>query len=550
MAAGQLRALLQHLRRIVGPQWGGLTDAHLLERFVDEQDEAAFEVLVWRHGPMVLSVCRRILRHEQDAEDAFQATFLTFVRKAHSIGKRQAVAAWLYKVAYRIALEAKALASRRRTHEKQETGMLEATAKQPAPESTVWGDLRTVLDEEVNRLPEKYRTPLILCYFQGKTYEEAARELGCPKGTVSIRLMRARELLRPRLARRGLALSGGMLAAVLSENATAVAISQSLADGTIQAARLFAAGKVAGVLSGQVVALAEGVLKTMFMTKLKIVGAVLLAVGVAGSVAGVLTYSGVAGEQKEQKAEKLPTPAAVELQEKAVKPTQPTSQSRKEKQKATVAKPDMEGKRKPSPLEAARHDLQRDEARYEVSERNWMQEMVDARLRVMEAEDKLRKIEDKEDSESGVYSQLKAAQDQLRDSEPIFRSKDYQQLKQMREKVRELEKQWNQIEGAHTAVLYRARRDFLEAEENLRLLERTQDFQRDRARRKLEAANERVRQLEQDSSPAAPAKSGTAQLESKVDRLLREMGELRREIRRLQTEKSQPQLPRGRPDQP
>ena len=192
MAAGQLRALLQHLRRIVGPQSGGLTDAQLLDRFVDEHDEAAFEVLVWRHGPMVLSVCRRILRHEQDAEDAFQATFLTLVRKARSIGKRQAVAGWLYKVAYRIALEAKTLASKRHVHERQEAGTLEALANQPGTESTVWRDLRTVLDEEVNRLPEKYRTPLILCYFEGKTYEEAARELGCPKGTVSIRLMRAR----------------------------------------------------------------------------------------------------------------------------------------------------------------------------------------------------------------------------------------------------------------------------------------------------------------------------------------------------------------------
>src|SRR5262249_47992441 len=112
MSKTPLRMLLQHLRRLVGPHGGGLTDAHLLQRFLSERDEAAFEVLVWRHGPMVLRLCRRVLRHEQDAEDAFQATFLTLVRKARTIGKRQAVASWLYKVAYRIALEARALASK------------------------------------------------------------------------------------------------------------------------------------------------------------------------------------------------------------------------------------------------------------------------------------------------------------------------------------------------------------------------------------------------------------------------------------------------------
>src|SRR6266852_5131133 len=207
--ARELRALLQHLRRIVGPQAGGLADAHLLDRFVNGRDEAAFEVLVWRHGPMVLSVCRRVLRHEQDAEDAFQATFLTLVRKAHSIGKRQALASWLYKVAFRIALEAKTLAAKRKLRETKNPLAPETEATQA--ETAASGDLRAVLDQEVHRLPDKYRTPLILCYFEGKTYEEVARELGCPKGTVSIRLMRARELLRPRLERRGLALSVDML---------------------------------------------------------------------------------------------------------------------------------------------------------------------------------------------------------------------------------------------------------------------------------------------------------------------------------------------------
>jgi RNA polymerase sigma factor (sigma-70 family) len=411
MAAGQLRALFQHLRRIVGPQTGGLTDADLLERFVDEQDEAAFEVLVWRHGPMVLSVCRRILRHEQDAEDAFQATFLTLVRKARSIGKRQAVAGWLYKVAYRIALEAKTLASKRRVHEKQEMGTLEAIAQEPATESTIWRDLRTVLDEEVSRLPEKYRTPVILCYLEGKTYEEAARELGCPRGTVSIRLMRARELLRPRLARRGLALSGGMLATVLSENATAVAISQSLAEGTMKAARLFAAGKAAaGLLSGQAVALAEGVLKTMFVTKLKIVAAVLLAVSVAGSGAGVLTYGGMAGEQASPQAEKLSTPPAVERREQKAESTRPVVRTQEDKLKAATEAARVEARRQQvrrnELLFVARDNLRSMEQQYEVQEHRWIEQLIEARLRMMQAEDKLRKTEREQALEPSVYSDL------------------------------------------------------------------------------------------------------------------------------------------------
>src|SRR5262245_34870581 len=137
------------------PRAAGLTDAELLERFVARREEAAFEVLVWRHGPKVLGVCRRILRHEKDAEDAFQATFLVLVRKAASIGKRQAVGSWLYRVAYRLALRAKALAAKRAA---RRTRVADVPAAEPAPDPGR-AELRPVLDEEVNRLPEKYRAP-------------------------------------------------------------------------------------------------------------------------------------------------------------------------------------------------------------------------------------------------------------------------------------------------------------------------------------------------------------------------------------------------------
>src|SRR5262249_1811873 len=147
---------------------GEVSDAQLLERFVSQRDATAFEVLLWRHGPKVLGVCRRVLRHTQDAEDAFQATFLLLPRKGGSVGHGQAVARWLYRVAYRVALRAKVLAGKRRTQPLPET---ELAAVAAAPDAG-WSDLRPVLDEEVNRLPEKYRTPFILCYLDGKTNEE------------------------------------------------------------------------------------------------------------------------------------------------------------------------------------------------------------------------------------------------------------------------------------------------------------------------------------------------------------------------------------------
>jgi RNA polymerase sigma factor (sigma-70 family) len=173
-------------------------DGQLLLRFARYQDEAAFSALVRRHGPMVLGVCRRVLQQEQDAEDAFQATFMVLVRKVRTIEQPELLANWLYGVAYRIARKARASASRRRGYESQAKVM--GTA-----DPTVglnWRELRAVLDDALARLPEKYRVPLILCYLEGKTNEEAAVQLGWPVGSISARLSRGRELLRERLAQR------------------------------------------------------------------------------------------------------------------------------------------------------------------------------------------------------------------------------------------------------------------------------------------------------------------------------------------------------------
>ena len=248
------------------------------------RDEAAFEVLLWRHGPKVLGICRHVLRHDQDAEDAFQATFLVLVRKAASIGKRQAIGPWLSRVAFRVALRAKAQADKRVA---RETSSPDLTAVVSSPD-LVWRDLQGVLNEEVDKLPEKYRTPFILCYMDGKTNEEAAQELGCPKGTVLSRLAWARERLRARLTRRGLPLSAPFLATALATNAAAAVTPAALLKLTLKTALLVVAGKAIGkVASGQVVALTKGAWQTMLWTKFKIAAACVLVIGALGA-GGVL----------------------------------------------------------------------------------------------------------------------------------------------------------------------------------------------------------------------------------------------------------------------
>jgi RNA polymerase sigma factor (sigma-70 family) len=290
MAQEPLRVLIRQLRQLTGPSGdGGLPDGQLLERFVSQRDEAAFELLVWRHGAMVLSLCRRLLRHEQDAEDAFQATFLILARKAASIGKREAVASWLYKVAYRVALAA------RKTTARHGTQALSLDVPAREEDDLVWRDLRPVLDEEVSRLPERYRTPFVLCYLEGKTNEEAAEMLGCPKGTVLSRLSRARERLRKRLARRGLALTAGALATVVADRGQAAVLSAEMVENTVKAALAVAAGQAAAAVSSQAAALMEGVLRAMFLNKVKAILGIVVMVGVLGLTTGLLGQSLGAG---------------------------------------------------------------------------------------------------------------------------------------------------------------------------------------------------------------------------------------------------------------
>jgi RNA polymerase sigma factor (sigma-70 family) len=229
MTGTQAGVILRHIRGLAGP--ADLPDRELLERFTAGREGPAFEAMVRRHGPMVLGVCRRVLGNLHDAEDAFQATFLVLARDANSICKRESLGSWLYGVAYRVAAKARGQAAQRRRHEGQVSAV---PPTDPLAELT-GRELITVLDEELHGLSERYRVPLVLCYFQGLTCDEAARSAGWPLRTFKRRLDQARERLRRRLARRGLALPAALSAAGLAQVAEA-AITANLAGATIRAA--------------------------------------------------------------------------------------------------------------------------------------------------------------------------------------------------------------------------------------------------------------------------------------------------------------------------
>jgi RNA polymerase sigma factor (sigma-70 family) len=274
-----LNNLRHWFRRVTPVATAEETDRQLLERFARQRDESAFGVLIARHGPMVLGVCRRLLFREQDAEDAFQATFLVLARRADSVRWQDDIGNWLYTVTSRVARKLRSGLTRRR----ETAPPSELAGAEPAPSSDLdRQELRSILDEEVGRLPEKYRAPLVLCYLEGKSYGEAARLLGWAEGTVSGRLARARDVLRGRLMRRGLAPTGAALIAVLAPEA----VSASLAKATTLAAVSFATSHAAVVPRS--VELAEGVLRTMTRTKMKTTFSLLLAVCLVGTGVGVL----------------------------------------------------------------------------------------------------------------------------------------------------------------------------------------------------------------------------------------------------------------------
>jgi RNA polymerase sigma factor (sigma-70 family) len=300
MPAVRGESVLRFIRKLaVREQTARLPDCELLERFLSTRDEDAFRALVRRHGRMVLRVCIQILENEHDAEDAFQATFLVLSRKASSVKKQDSVGSWLFGVASHAAAKLKRNLVRRRSHESQ-AGQPKVTDPRTA---LTLREAQTILNEELVRLPEKYRAPLVLCSLEGLTRDEAAQQLGVPFGKLKDRLQQARKRLRVRLASRGLTLSGAFVASVFSEQTASAAIPAGLLNSTVQAATSVAAGCAAtSVVSAKVVALTEGVIKTMLLTKLKTGLALLIVAGMLTCGFGALKFSLLAVPQSDQKA--------------------------------------------------------------------------------------------------------------------------------------------------------------------------------------------------------------------------------------------------------
>jgi RNA polymerase sigma factor (sigma-70 family) len=286
MAAGSLARVSPRLRGIALVSQGTASDADLLERFVSYCDEIAFELLVRRHGPMVFAVCRRVLRHTQDAEDAFQATFLVLAHKAASVSPRNKLAGFLYGVAYKTALKARQRASRRLEVEKH------APARNPEEMNpdTNWNEVEPLLDQELSGLPEHYRLPIVLCDLEGRPRLEVAGTLGCSEGTLSSRLTRGRRMLAARLKRRGVHLSATALAVLLAERSAVLAEPLIFATVPVALSAVAASttrGAAECAVSPSVASLATGVMKSMFLKKLKIVALVAFA---AIALTGLVAY--------------------------------------------------------------------------------------------------------------------------------------------------------------------------------------------------------------------------------------------------------------------
>ena len=322
---------------------GELTDGQLLERFTTQSGEAtelAFAALVERHGPMVVRVCRNTLHNSHDAQDAFQATFLVLVKKARSLWVRDSLGPWLHRVAYRVATRARTSLAERREHERHwaETRPIENSLDDDRR------DVAAVVHEEIDQLPERYRVPLVLCDLQGRTHEQAARHVGCPVGTVKSRLGRARDLLRGRLSRRGLSAPAGLLITALgSQSAEAVWVGP-LVEPTVRAAALVAAGNSSplGIISARIAILTEEVLKAMFLSKLKMISAVLVTAGALATVTACVLAQQGAGSTPISTAQQPSGPSPAGTGRAAGAPVAPATAQFKESRRMMIARLESE----------------------------------------------------------------------------------------------------------------------------------------------------------------------------------------------------------------
>jgi RNA polymerase sigma factor (sigma-70 family) len=310
MRNGPVSVVLRQLSRIAAERAPAANaDGELMARFLSRRDDEAFAVLMRRHGPMVLGVCRRVLGHTQDAEDSFQATFMLLAQRAGSIRKRDSLSSWLHGVAYRLSARART----RRQSRPVSTYSAPLTDVTEPGAAAAWRELQALLDEEIQRLPDVCRSALVLCYFEGASHEEAAARLGWPVGSVKSRLNRARQLLRDRLARRGIGLSVAALGAFLAADGAAAQLPSSSSGATLTAARrLLEDGLLGGLVAENVIDLVKnggaGALPSRGGSILAAVGAMMILIG-GGSFAAWQLASAMPAAVGQNKPQDAPQPA-------------------------------------------------------------------------------------------------------------------------------------------------------------------------------------------------------------------------------------------------
>jgi RNA polymerase sigma factor (sigma-70 family) len=526
--------MLQHIRRLVSrPACGPDTDAFLLERFARRGDEAAFTALVERYGRLVFSVCRRVLGDVSAAEDCTQAAFLVLARKAATIRRAEELPAWLHGTAYRLALRARR-ADLRRLHRETRSARVprQSPPADPLDELTA-RELLLVLDEELQRLPEAYRLPLILCGLEGLSQEEAAARLGWSPGSVKGRLERGRARLHTRLKRRGLALATALGAVELTRSAASAALSAALTGPTVRTALAFMADKtaVADRLSPQVIALAEGALKAMSLSKMKIVLAGFVIVGLAGTGLGWLgTGAGKGGLAG--------TPSA-------------TAAPPGEKPPPAATADKDERKRRDEQIIRARKELQLVASDAERADRDLSMVVVEARQRLVEWEERLRAAEAEPQPPRPTAEEARLLKEETLLENDIARRKEVlvpetaakilepvqKQLDRIRRRLDGVKKKRAMVREKIADELIAIRKQIVRLEEDIHQLERKRTNVREEAERRRDEATERLRRLEGGEGAAAAPDRSLRALERRLKSIEGEITELRQEIRKLRSER-------------
>ncbi len=515
MAHHPLLDFIHRLRRARSVAEGDhLSDAQLLQRFAQQRDEAAFEVLVWRHGTMVLNVAQRLLHQSADAEDVFQATFLTLARKASAIRRGTSVGSWLYKVAYRLALRARQSAARRQRYE--QPGIEIASA----PVESDDAEVSAVLTQEVDRLPERYRAVVVMCYLQGATTEEASRLLGCPRGTVLSRLSSARQRLRQRLVRRGIAPAAALAAVSFGEAASATP-AIALVACVVRAALPFAAGGAAvPIVSPHAAALAEGALQTMMWSKIKIVAALACVIALVGTGSGWLARGRNAAEaslpaaEPPVKKEGLPAvaPDLADKIKKEIAKIQVTMDVLTKEEAEVESSSNKEAMRARLLLTGWQDDLRLQEQEWDFERQQERERIKAAALRLAQLEERKNDLMEK----GGMEVMLKDLAHVLKIRRNIYN---------------DAVETWKRRERDRNEAINSRRKRVFEAEYELRQIESHQARTREEFALKRQALLSRLEQLEGQSLGLEPT-DRLRDVERKLDTLRREVSELRHALER------------------